>query len=111
MCIVLSIVTCGLYSFYWMYSITNDVAQIKQDNGYRSGGMVVLLSIVTCGIYTIYWIFVTSRDIYYSEQDLSLRTSDNTVINVVLCLFTFSIIPLAIMQSSINKISDELYNR
>lgn len=109
-CVLLSIFTCGIYSLYWTATITNDMADVLRDSKYRTGGTVVLLSIVTCGIYRIYWTYVTSRDIYYAEQDLGMRTSDNTVINVILGIFTATIVPMVIMQSSINNISDELYN-
>ncbi|MDQ0361345.1 DUF4234 domain-containing protein [Breznakia pachnodae] len=108
--VLLSIFTCGIYTLYWTATITNDVADILRDSRYRTGGTVVLLTIFTCGIYRIYWTYVTSRDIYYAEQDLGMRTSDNTVLNVILGIFTATIIPMVIMQKSINDISDELYN-
>jgi len=108
-CVLLSVFTCGIYNLYWQAAITNNVADILRDRGYRSGAMAVILSIVTCGIYRIYWTYVISRDIYYAEQDLGMRTSDNTIINVVLGLFTMTLVPMVIMQSSINNISDELY--
>lgn len=107
--IILSIVTCGIYMLYWIASITNDVGVIRHDNNYRSGGMVVLLTIVTCGIYGFYWYFTTSRDIYNVEQDLNMRTSDNAVINLLLSIFGLSIVAIAIMQSSVNDLSDALY--
>ncbi|MDF9824568.1 hypothetical protein M2475_001024 [Breznakia sp. PF5-3] len=108
--VILGIVTCGIYNLYWMSQITNNVADIKRDNSYRTGSSVVLLTIVTCGIYGYYWVYVTSRDIFYLEQDYNMRTSDNSVINVIFAIFTMQLVPLAIMQSSINNLSDEIYS-
>ncbi|TDW26392.1 uncharacterized protein DUF4234 [Breznakia blatticola] len=109
-CVLLSIFTCGIYSFIWINSVTNDVAFLRKDSSYRSGGMVVLLTIITCGIYGYYWIYQTSKDIYYLEQDYGFRSSDNTVLNIILAIFTAYVVPLAIMQSSINNLIDATQN-
>ena len=52
-CIVLTLVTCGIYGIYWIVCLTNDVNTVSGDVNGTSGGMVVLLTIVTCGIYGI----------------------------------------------------------
>ena len=49
-CIVLTLVTCGIYGIYWIVCLTNDVNTVSGDVNGTSGGMVVLLTIVTCGI-------------------------------------------------------------
>ena len=54
MCVILSIVTCGIYGLYWYVCLTNEVDAVTQEPG-PGGGMSLLLSIVTCGIYNIYW--------------------------------------------------------
>ncbi|OCN05286.1 hypothetical protein A4S06_09265 [Erysipelotrichaceae bacterium MTC7] len=105
-CVLLSIFTCGIYTLYWVSTITNDVAYLRQDSSYRSGGMAVLLTIITCGIYGYYWVYQTSRDIYSLEQDKEFRSSDNTIINVIFAIFTAFVVPLAIMQSSVNNLID-----
>ena len=47
-CIVLTLVTCGIYGIYWIVCLTNDVNTVSGDVNGTSGGMVVLLTIVTC---------------------------------------------------------------
>ena len=56
-CIILSIVTCGIYSLYWFIVITDDAKNASNDVSGASGGTALLLSIVTCGIYGIYWAY------------------------------------------------------
>ena len=46
-CIVLTLVTCGIYGIYWIVCLTNDVNTVSGDVNGTSGGMVVLLTIVT----------------------------------------------------------------
>ena len=54
-CLVLTIVTCGLYGLYWISRINDDSCELAGESSYTSGGMVVLFGIITCGLYTIYW--------------------------------------------------------
>ena len=54
LCIVLSIITCGIYGFYWLYCLNEDVNEITERPG-TSGGLVVVFSLITCGIYSLYW--------------------------------------------------------
>lgn len=55
MCIILSLITCGIYGIYWEYCIVQDSNTASNEPYATSGGMVILLSIVTCGIYGLYW--------------------------------------------------------
>lgn len=47
--ILLSIVTCGVYLFYWSYKIYQETRLLSGDTS-GSAGIDLLLSIVTCGI-------------------------------------------------------------
>lgn len=40
MCIVLSLVTCGLYTLYWLYSLAEDMDHLTGGHSGGSGGMV-----------------------------------------------------------------------
>lgn len=55
--ILLSIITCGIYSYYFIYSIARDVNTMCRDDGEKTGGLLafILLSFVTCGFYGLYW--------------------------------------------------------
>lgn len=52
-CIILSIVTCGIYGIYWFICLNNDTNTASNTFG-TSGGVAFLLTLVTCGIYGIY---------------------------------------------------------
>lgn len=57
MCIILSLVTCGIYGIYWFVVLTDDANTLLPDNkglNNTSGGVAFLLSLVTCG----YMVFI-----------------------------------------------------
>lgn len=106
-CILLSIFTCGLYSFFgWIPGIANDLNTLDRGTRGPDGVTVILLTIVTCGIYGIYFVYTASKRIYYLLEDANIRASDNTIINLILWIFSFSLVSMAIMQNDLNNYLD-----
>ena len=101
--IIFSILTCGIYSFYWLYATTEDVNYYLGDND-TSGGLVVLFSIITCGIYLLYWYYKIGKRISYSQEKAGVRVSDDSIVFLLLSIFGLSIVSTAIIQSNLNKI-------
>ena len=66
MYIILSIVTCGLYGFFFVYKLAEDVNQMCLGDGETTAGlgMYILLSILTCGLYSIYWLYKIQNRLY-----------------------------------------------
>ncbi len=56
---LLSLVTCGIYSFYFTYLMARDANTMCEGDGEETPGLLVfiLLSLVTCGIYAYYWYY------------------------------------------------------
>ena len=103
MVILLTIITCGIYSLFWLYQTTQDLTEYSED--YRlTPGMSVLLTIITCGLYQIYW-WYRIADIFMSAQQRAKmpRLSDNKILFVVLSLFNFDFINMAILQGDMNQ--------
>ena len=57
--IILSIITCGIYSYYFIYKMAHDVNIACEGDGENTSGLVafVLLSLITCGIYAWFWYY------------------------------------------------------
>lgn len=55
--ILLSIITCGIYRWYFIYKMSKDINVACQGDGKKTSGLFVflLLSFITCGIYDLYW--------------------------------------------------------
>lgn len=57
--ILLSLVTCGIYSYYFIYKMAADVNVACEGDGEETAGLVafILLSFITCGIYAWVWYY------------------------------------------------------
>ncbi len=106
-CILLSIVTCGIYMLYWLYCIVTDLNLASGNVDDTSGGMVVLLSIVTCDIYTLYWCFKAGAKVN-RIQYLNGKNQDSSlgVLYLLLSLFGFQIVSFCLIQNELNKVAD-----
>lgn len=104
-CIVLTLVTCGIYGIYWIVCLTNDVNTVSGDVNGTSGGMVVLLTIVTCGIYGIYWAYKQGEKLDFTKNNRGIPSSNSGVLYLILQIFGFGIIAYALMQNEPNKLA------
>lgn len=96
--IVLSIITCGIYSIYWFVVLNDEINDLSGDTTAPSGLVAFLLSLITCGIYGLYWAYVMGRKVACLN-----RTSDSGIINLIIALFGFQIINLALFQDAVNR--------
>ena len=104
--IILSIVTCGIYSYYWLYCIAKDSNELSRRHGdadkTTEAGTVVLLSIITCGIYLFYYIYKVSKQLAGLRFTDGYKPEDNSVICLLLSIFGLSLVAFAITQNTIN---------
>lgn len=117
--ILLSIVTCGVFGWYWMYTLTEDINKITGNKDDFSGGIAVLLNIVTCGIFGIYWAYKQGEklDKYLAGKD-GIVTSDTENLSilylVLACLNYFTgftvLIVRALIQDNLNRLNEENSN-
>ena len=101
MCIILSIITCGIYGIYWMICLNNEMCAATPDDSFQtSGGTVFLLTLVTCGVYGLYWIYKMG-----CKMDQLNGGSSHTILFLVLQIFGLGIVNYCIMQGQINKMA------
>lgn len=77
--ILFSLLTCGIYSLYFIYSIAQDVNEMCRDDGKQTGGLAkfIVLSILTFGIYTWVWYYKLGNRLYENAYRFGLRFSEN----------------------------------
>ncbi len=102
LCIVLSIITCGIYGLYWLVCLNDDVNTVTGKPG-TSGGMVLLFTILTCGIYGIYWAYKMGDKLDQARAEHGAPTGSLAILYLVLDLFGLSIVTWALIQCEINK--------
>lgn len=68
--IILSLLTCGIYGYYFIYRMAEDVNTACREDGGRTPGLAefLLLSIVTCGIYTLFWMYDLGNRLQYNGR-------------------------------------------
>ena len=106
LCIVFSIITCGIYYLYWLYQIAENMNYIDRETKGASGGAVLLFSIITCGIYELYWFYRTGERINRLHQKWNDPSGSLHILYLVLGIFGLGIVTMALMQSEINRYID-----
>lgn len=107
LCIVFSIITCGIYGIYWFIVMTDDANSIaaSSDDVTASGGMAFLLTIVTCGIYRLYWAYKMGEKLDNAKTERGMNSNSGNILYLLLCIFGLDIIAYALMQNDLNQLS------
>ena len=110
-CIILSIVTCGFYSLYWLYCLVSDINAISDDPNAMSPVLVIILSFVTCGIYFLYWVYKAGSLLDQKMIETGRTAESRPVLYVVLALFCLTIVTYVLMQDTINQLAESNINK
>ena len=103
-CIILSILTCGIYGIYWFICITDEINAVSNEGG-TSGGMAFLFTILTCGIYGIYWAYRNGQKLTTAGRLYNKPISDNAVLYLILQFIGLGLINYCLMQNDLNRFS------
>ena len=106
LCIVLTIVTCGIYGLIWFVWLNDDTNEVSNEQQPTSGGIALLLDIVTCGIYGIYWSYKQGEKLDNANMMRGLPKSDRSILYLILSIVGLSIVSWALMQDELNTIAD-----
>ena len=102
LCVILTIVTLGIYGLYWFVQITNDVNKLANPEKKTSGGAALLLTIITCNIYGFYWAYKMGGLLDKAQTDRGMPAQNRAVVYLILELI---IAPVGwiLMQNTINS--------
>ncbi len=104
LCIIFSIITCGIYALYWLVRIADEINEIAGVED-TSGGMVLLFTIITCGIYGFYWAYKVGEKVDTIKQGRGEISSNTGILYLILSIFGLSIVTYCLIQSEINKVA------
>ncbi len=118
MYIVLSIITCGLYGYYFVYKMAHDVNIACEGDGESTSGLVkfIVFSFLTCGIYSLIWEYGLANRLSSNAPRYGLSFPENgtsilmwTIFGALLCGIG-PYIAMNILIKNTNKICNA-YNR
>lgn len=105
-CILLSILTCGIYGIIWFVEMTDDAVAASNGKEYSTSGISALLyTIITCGIYSFYWSYKMGKSLYAAKSSRGQNASDNSTLYVLLGIFQLNIVSYCLIQSDLNDLS------
>lgn len=116
--ILLSIITCGIYSYYFLYKLAKDINTACDGDGDKTPGLVafILLSFVTCGIYSWVWYYKLGNRLAANAPRYGLSFQENGTTILIWLLFGALLcgigpfIAMHILIKNSNKICNA-YNR
>ncbi|SCP96037.1 DUF4234 domain-containing protein [Anaerobium acetethylicum] len=100
--LLLSIITCGIYYYYWVYQVTKELGMYLQND---NNPVLDLLLSLFCAPYGIYWMYKMAKQIAEAQNKAGkFAPVDNSVLYVILGIFGLWVVTALIMQSTINEI-------
>lgn len=88
MYVLLTIVTCGIYGYWFIYMMAQDINEMCKDDGDKTGGLVafILLSFVTCGLYAYYWYYKIGNRLQVNASRYGLQFAENGTTILMWCV-------------------------
>ncbi|MDR0623461.1 MAG: DUF4234 domain-containing protein [Treponema sp.] len=115
--IILSIITLGIYSLYWIHKLAKDMNTICDGDGKKTGGLLkcFFLGLITFGIYNWVWLFMLGDRLQdnASRYGLTFKESGTAVLLWALLgsvIIVGPFISLHIVIKNINSLAGE-YNK
>ena len=104
LCVILSFVTCGIYSLYWFVKLTDETNYLAADTRTAGGGMALVLTLITCNLYGWYWAYKMGQKI----DTINGNTGGNTgILYIILQALGLGIVNYCLVQDCINKQTED----
>ncbi len=95
--LLFTVLTLGIYGFYWHAKLTNDSNQLSKIKT-ASGGKALLFGIFTLGIYNFYWYYMLGKKV----GDMQNASSDGGLY-LFLFIFLLGFVAKILAQNAINR--------
>lgn len=106
-CVILTIITCGIYGILWFGNMNDEVNYLSEEPCPTSGSVAFLLVLVTCGLYYFYWAYKQGEKLDRAYIMRGLNPPRHGVLFIVLQFVPYvgGLISYCIMQNDINNIA------
>lgn len=98
-CILLSLVTCGIYGIYWLVMLAKEAVSVKDpmDSG--------ILEIVLMLFLPFLGFFLAEKKFAEGCAEKGIVHSDNSILYLILGLVGLGIVSACMMQNDLNKLA------
>lgn len=98
-CILLSLVTCGIYGIYWMIMLAKEGVSVKDPADSAILEIVLMLFLPFVGL------FLVEKKFSEGCAARGVTHSDNSVLYLILGLVGLGIVSICMLQNDLNKLS------
>ena len=99
-CILLSLITCGIYGIYWMIMLAKESVSVKDpaDSG--------ILEIVLMLFVPFLGIFLCEKKFAEGCDARGIAHTDNSILYLILGLVGLGIVGVCMLQNDLNKVAN-----
>ena len=105
LCILFSILTFGIYYYYWYYLQIKNVRTVTKDDRKCTAEMLCLIFVP---FYSIYWWYTRGKDVEARLPALGYTPKGTGFVYLLLNFVGLNIISMALMQNDFNQLPAEL---
>ena len=100
-CILLSLITCGIYQLFWAYSLCKSIRRL---NGEPETCVGEFLCLTFVPFYGLYWMYTRGEKIARGAAARGVTVQNIGTICLVLWLFGLGIVSYALVQNTLNSL-------
>lgn len=104
-CILLSIITLGIYGIYWTYLLVKNTRLLQNDDRSCVGEMLCLLFVP---FYYLYWWYTRGEVVKKSLNEYGYTSTGSGIAYLILGIFGLNIVSMAIMQDDCNSFNENV---
>ena len=98
-CVLLSLITCGIYGIYWVICMAREAVSVKDPSDSAVLEIVLMLFLPFLGF------FLAEQKFTVGCQARGIPHKDNSVLYLILGLVGLGIVNYCMMQNDLNKIA------
>lgn len=104
LCILLSIVTLGIYQIRWMYLLVKNIKAIHKDTSSCVGEMLCLVFVP---FYSYYWWVTRGKSVSKKFAEENNKVIGNEIVYLIFAILGLNIVSMSIMQNDFNSFESE----